>query len=385
MNIAFIPARGGSKSIPLKNIREIAGKPLVYWTAKSANNCKYIDKVFVATDNSAIKETVEDFKLDKVEVIGRSEQSATDTASTETAMLEFAQNHEFENVVLIQATSPLLTSEDLNGGFELFNSGNTDSVLSVVRQKRFVWQKNSDGVAEPLNYDVLKRPRRQDFEGYLVENGAFYITSKESLVNSKCRISGNIKAFEMDNSTYFEIDEPSDWLIIEQQLKDRINKNIVQIPKIKMFLTDCDGCLTDGGMYYSEKGDELKKFNSRDGMGFRLLKERGILTGIVTGENVELNRRRVNKLEIDFYVPSCTDKYKKICELCEANNISLNEVAYVGDDINDMEAVKNVGFGCCVADGMEGVKKVANYVCKLNGGSGAVREVIDLVLNKCGE
>jgi N-acylneuraminate cytidylyltransferase len=381
MNIAFIPVRGGSKSIPLKNIREIAGKPLVYWTAKAANDCRYIDKVYVATDSSEIREKVESFKLDKVEVVGRSEQSASDTASTESAMIEFATNYEFETIALIQATSPLLTSEDLNGGFELFNSGDTDSVLSVVRQKRFVWQKNSDGNAEPLNYDVLKRPRRQEFEGFLVENGAFYITSRDSFINSKCRISGNIKAYEMDGSTYFEIDEPSDWLIIEQQLKDRNKENRIQIPNIKMFLTDCDGCLTDGGMYYSEKGDELKKFNTRDGMGFRLLKEKGILSGIVTGENVELNRRRVDKLKIDFYIPGCTDKYQKICELCEANNISLNEVAYVGDDINDIEAVRNVGFGCCVADGMESVKKSAKYISKLNGGNGAVREVIDLILN----
>jgi N-acylneuraminate cytidylyltransferase len=381
MNIAFIPVRGGSKSIPLKNIREIAGRPLVYWTAKAANDCTYIDKVFVATDNSAIKETVEGFQLDKVEVIGRSEQSASDTASTETAMLEFAQNYEFETVALIQATSPLLTSDDLNGGFALFNSGDTDSVLSVVRQKRFVWEKNSDGNAEPINYDVLKRPRRQEFDGFLVENGAFYLTSKDSLMNSKCRISGNIKTYEMDASTYFEIDEPSDWLIIEKQLENRISGKGVKIPKIKLFLMDCDGCLTDGGMYYSERGDELKKFNTRDGMGFRLLKEKGILTGIVTGEDVELNKRRVDKLKVDFYIPGCTDKYSKICELCEANKISLDEVAYVGDDINDIEVVRNVGFGCCVADGMESVKKYAKYICKLNGGNGAVREVIDLILN----
>ena len=130
----------------------------------------------------------------------------------------------------------------------------------------------------PQNYDVYNRPRRQEFTGYLVENGAFYITSREKLLSSKNRLSGKIRAYEMDESTYFEIDEPSDWIIIEKQLLNREKKNEQNIPEIKMFLTDCDGCLTDGGMYYSENGDELKKFNTIDGMGFKLLHEKGIIT-----------------------------------------------------------------------------------------------------------
>ena len=298
MNVAFIPVRGGSKSIPLKNIRKIAGNPLVYWTAKAANDCEKIDKVYVATDSAIIRETVKQFGLSKVEVIDRGADTASDTASTESAMLEFAHNYEFDTIILIQATSPLLTSEDITGGFGLYEQKDTDSVLSVVRQKRFHWSVDQNGFAAPTNYDVYHRPRRQEFEGYLVENGAFYITSKMNLLKSSNRVSGNIRAYEMDESTYFEIDEPSDWLIIENQLKNRKNKIGSEI---KMFLADCDGCLTDGGMYYSEKGDELKKFNTKDGLGFRLLHEKGIVTGVITGENVELNRRRCEKLHLDIY------------------------------------------------------------------------------------
>lgn len=303
MNVAFIPVRGGSKSIPFKNIRDIAGKPLVYWVTKAANECKEIDKVYVATDNEQIREVVENFKMDKVDVIGRSKDSASDTASTEIAILEFAEKHEFDNMVLIQATSPLLTSEDLLGGFQEFNTQGTDSVLSVVRQKRFQWAEDMDGLVKPVNYDIFCRPRRQDFDGFLVENGAFYITSKKELLKSRNRISGNIKAYEMDDATYFEIDEPNDWMIIENCLMERCskrNKGNFEIPDIKMFLTDCDGCLTDGGMYYSEKGDEFKKFNALDGMGLRLLKENGIITGIITGESMNLNLRKVRSWMLIF-------------------------------------------------------------------------------------
>lgn len=389
MNVAFIPVRGGSKSIPLKNIKPICGKPLVYWTVKAACECKYIDKVYIATDSDKIRETVNGFKtgskasyFDKALVIDRSAESASDTASTESAMLEFAKNYEFDNIVLIQATSPLLQSEDLDKGFEMFNEDGTDSVLSAVRQKRFNWQIDEKGYVNPTNYDVFNRPRRQEFDGYLVENGAFYICSKEDLLRTKNRVSGNMKAVEMSEDTFFEIDEPSDWLIIEALMKKAgLDKENV-LPEVKMFLTDCDGCLTDGGMYYSEKGDELKKFNTKDGMGFKILREHGIVTGIITGENVELNRRRAEKLKLDEIISGCTDKISAIKGLCEKYGTSIENVAYVGDDINDMEVIKAVGLGCCPNNAMEEVKKAADYIAKLNGGEGVIREIVELISKK---
>lgn len=377
--VAFIPVRGGSKSIPLKNIKEIAGKPLVYWTVKAASECQYIDKVYVATDSDTIGQIVEGFHLPKVEVIGRSKESATDTASTESVMLEFAERYEFEDIVLIQATSPLLTATDLKQAFENYQSEGVDSVLSVVRQKRFVWAKDESGCAYPVNYDYNHRPRRQEFDGYMVENGAFYITSKKLLMTTKCRISGNIFPFEMDEITYFEIDEPSDWVIIEHQLNRR--EKIQKIPDIKMVLMDCDGVLTDGGMYYTEQGDEIKRFNTLDGMGISRLREKGILVGIVTGENRELNMRRAEKLKMDIIRQGVSDKLVEIKQICSEKGISLDNVLYVGDDINDLEAIKAVGYGCSVANGREEVKLVAKYVTKTKGGEGAVREIADLIVN----
>ena len=383
--VAFIPVRGGSKSIPLKNIKMLAGHPLVYWTVKAACDCKYIDRVFVATDSDRIRDTVTGFGLDKVEVIGRSAATASDTASTESALLEFAQEHEFENVYLIQATSPLLTGEDLDRGHELYMSDKTDSVLSVVRQKRFNWTVRKDGTAVPANYDVYNRPRRQEFDGYLVENGAFYITSKRRLIESKNRISGRIRACEMSEESYFEIDEPSDFIITEELLKHRSNKDNGEIsaavPQVRMLLTDCDGCLTDGGMYYSEKGDELKKFNTLDGMGFKLLKEKGIKTGIVTAEDMKLNRRRAEKLQLDIIVNGATDKLEAIKRIADKFDIPLEKVAYIGDDINDVEAIREAGYGCCPANACRAAKAAAGYVASKEGGNGAVREIIEHILD----
>lgn len=218
MNIAFIPARGGSKSIKLKNIKLLNGRPLIYWTLDAANACDEIDKIVVSTDNDEIRNCVDLYNSKKIEIFNRSKENATDTATTESAMLEYAREHIFDNIILIQATSPMLSSSDLKKGIEKFNEANVDSVLSVVRQKRFIWEKSGETYVSK-NYDYMNRPRRQDFDGFLVENGAFYITSKERLLDSKCRISGNIECIEMAEESYFEIDEESDWIIAEQIIK----------------------------------------------------------------------------------------------------------------------------------------------------------------------
>ena len=378
MNVAFIPVRGGSKSIPLKNIKIINGQPLIYWTAKAASECTYIDKVYVATDSDAIRDTVNALNIPGVEVIGRDPQTATDTASTESAMLDFAAKYDFDNIVLVQATSPLLTGEDLTGGFELFLAEGTDSVLSVVRQKRFNWINDGEGYAAPVNYDYMHRPRRQEFDGYLTENGAFYITSKERLLKTGNRISGRIRAYEMCEDSFYAIDEPSDFQLIESIMARRRRTE----PKnaIRLFLTDSDGCLTDGGMYYSADGDTMKRFNAKDGMGISLLRKQGIITGIVTGENSEIVAKRALKLSMEEVHLGIKDKLSCIKEICNRLSIDLSEVAYVGDDINDVEVMKAVGYPFSVPNAEESVKPYASFISARPGGYGAVRDIAEEIL-----
>lgn len=215
--VAFIPARGGSKSIPRKNIKPIAGKPLIHWVVEAALNAGKVERVYVSTDSADIEKTVNQLNHPKLSVIGRSPETATDTASTESVLLEFARQHTTSNIILLQATSPLTTSEDIDEAIALFQQSNADSLVSCVRQKRFIWRRTEAGI-EPVNYNPLNRPRRQDFDGFLVENGAIYITRKHLLLSSGCRISGRTIAYEMAEETYFELDEPSDWTIIESFL-----------------------------------------------------------------------------------------------------------------------------------------------------------------------
>lgn len=379
---AFIPVRGGSKSIPLKNIKEMAGRPLVHWTIAAADACPDIDRIVISTDSDEIEAAANAFGSAKLVVHRRSAESASDTAGTEAVMLEYASAHDdFDAMVLIQATSPLLAADDLSRGIAAYAAG-ADSVLSVVRQKRFLWEDAPEG-ARPVNYDYNARPRRQEFDGHLVENGAFYVTSRAALLETGCRLSGRIALAEMDEASYFEIDEPDDWIIAEALLARRTGIDVApaaNLAGIKALLTDCDGVLTDAGMYYSEHGDELKKFNTRDGMGFAMLREAGLTVGIITAENVDLVRRRAEKLKLDELHMGVHDKLAIVSELCAKRGITLDEVAYVGDDLMDLAVIKAVGFGCSVSDGMPEVKAAATYVTHARGGEGAIREVAEMII-----
>jgi len=215
-NVAIIPLRGGSKSIPKKNIKLLAGKPLASWSLEAAARCAAINIVYVSTDSAEIADVVQGLGLD-IQVIMRPAEFATDEASTEVVMLHFMRNVDFDALVTIQATSPLLSASDLDRALVQFRLQKLDSMLSAVRTKRFFWHDD----ATPINYDPLHRPRRQDFPGTLMENGAFYITRREILQRYKCRLGGKVGIYEMDESTAIEIDEPEDWERVKKLLLER--------------------------------------------------------------------------------------------------------------------------------------------------------------------
>jgi N-acylneuraminate cytidylyltransferase len=379
-NIAFIPVRGGSKSIPLKNIKLLCGKPLVYWTAKAASEVKEINKVVVATDSDEIASVVTAFQLPKIEVYRRSPENAEDTSSTESAILEYFEHSTIAKndfLILVQATSPLLQSTYLKKG--LLEIGGHDSLLSVARTKRFFWKNGG----LPLNYDFRNRPRRQDFDGLLVENGAFYISRVGDIIKSGNRISGNIGLVEMPEYTVYEIDEEEDWIIVEGLMKRFVLPQSDTKKSIKLFMSDVDGVLTDAGMYYTEKGDELKKFNTHDGMAFGLLRASGVKTGLVTSEETQIVSRRAKKLKVDYVCQGKTHKSKlqAVQDICRKEKLDLSEVAYVGDDINCYELLKAVGLAACPSNAVETIKNIPGiHELSKKGGDGAVRELYENVL-----
>lgn len=381
MNIAFIPVRCGSKSIPYKNIKEFCKKPLLYWNVEALQNSANIDKIFIATDCDKIKQVAESFRFSKVEVYKRDEKNATDTATTESVMLEFISKNNFDEndlFFLVQATSPLTQTEDFDNALSTLKRESADSLLTCVRTKRFFWDKN----AKPLNYDFKNRPRRQDFDGLFMENGAFYINTIKNIKKYKNRLSGKVAIHEMQEFTAVEIDEDDDWIVAEKFMYKYILSKKAK-PKIKLFISDVDGTLTDAGMYYGQNGEELKKFNTHDGKGFELLREANIKTGLITSENTQIVYNRAKKLKIDYLYQGLEHKGKLeiVQEICKKENILLDEVAYIGDDINCKELLEAVGLAACPANALQEIKNIPNIVqISKCGGNGAVREFIETII-----
>ncbi len=158
----------------------------------------------------------------------------------------------------------------------------------------------------------------------------------------------------------------------------KVSRKILQC--IRLFATDVDGVLTDAGMYYAESGDEWKKFNTRDGMGLKLLQKAGIVTAIVTQERTKLVARRAEKLAIPELHQGVLDKLSLVREMAARHGLTLSQVAYIGDDVNDLETLKEVGFSATPADGMPQVAAAVDYVCQKKGGEGAVREICEMIL-----
>ncbi|MGL5955289.1 MAG: acylneuraminate cytidylyltransferase family protein [Brevinema sp.] len=214
-NIVFVPLRGGSVSIPLKNIKLLNGRPLAYYVLDAATQCDLIDMVVVATDLEIIAQAIKEYPSDKIMLVGRSDEVSTNVSPTIDVVLEFSEQFSYQTMVLVQATSPLLQASDIEGGLQLMKQ--YDSVLSVVRQHRFVWDEET----HTPNYTIPHKPRRQDWQGILVENGAFYINTRENIMKDRFTLSGSIGLFEMASDTYVEIDEEEDWLFMEHLLQKR--------------------------------------------------------------------------------------------------------------------------------------------------------------------
>ena len=384
MNIAFIPARCGSKAIRFKNIKEFCGKPLIYWNLEALQSSDMIDEIYVATDCLEIANVVENFQFSKVQIYHRDKKNAQDESSTEDVMLEFLSKSDFQNndlFMLVQATSPTTQTEDFEGGIKELVESKKDSLLSVVREKRFFWQENG----MPVNYDYKNRPRRQDFRGYLLENGAFYINRVGNIIKDKNRLSGQIAFYEMKDYTSIEIDEKKDWLIAEAYMKENVLYKEIRKRDIKLFLSDVDGTLTDAGMYYGEDGSEFKKFNTHDGKGFELLRKVGIKTGLITSEKTKIVERRSKKLQVDYLFQGVSNqnKLEVVKKICTMEMIELDNVAYIGDDLNCKELLESVGVKACPKNAVQDIKNIPYIIeTSKSGGEGAVREFCDLILNE---
>lgn len=215
MVVAIIPARGGSKGIPKKNIVDFLGEPLITHTIEQALNSSKIDRLYVSTDADDIARISREAGA---RVIERPEELATDRATTESALLhaiDFLEdkNIEPEITILLQCTSPLRRKNDIDAAISLVEDGGFDSALSVCQDHNFYWTDEES--AEPVNYDPQNRKMRQEIQDKYRENGSIYVFRTKVLKENECRLGGKIGLHEMPKRHSFEIDTPEDLKIVE--------------------------------------------------------------------------------------------------------------------------------------------------------------------------
>jgi len=376
--IAIIPLRKNSKGITEKNKKKMVGRPLFSWVLSEAIFSN-LDAVYVFTDDEEIIDyvTINYAWSPKVKALLRNDENATDTASTESTILEFSEkiNQDFDLLCLLQATSPLTTSEAINAGIDKIVIGNFDSSLSVVKTHRFTWNENGT----PQNYDVFNRPRRQDFEGLLIENGAVYCTTKSAFLNSKNRVSGTIGLVEMPEESLLEIDSRTDWDCIENLLMQRL-KNNKKTTKIEYLVLDVDGVFTDGGVYFNENGEFAKKFDMRDGMGLEILRQNKVEVIVITSEQSSLVAQRMKKLQIEHTFLGVKDKFAFLTYFALQKNINFGAIAYVGDDVNDLSNLCRAGWSFAPSNATKTVLNNVDVVLNNPSGNGAIREVCEFLM-----
>lgn len=379
--IGILPLRKGSKSISRKNFKKLLGRPLYQWVLGEAIHSE-LDEVYIFSDEVEIEQFIEhEYKwTSKVKFMSRSQESATDEASTEFGMKELAEhlNYNFDVLCLLQATSPVTSYVDINNALSPIVNGKADSSLTAVRDHGFRW--NSRG--ESLNYDYLNRPRRQDFEGGLLENGAVYAISKEMYKQTENRLGGKVEVIEMESSSRFEIDEPEDWTIVEQIMLKKLQAGKTMGETMDTIILDVDGVFTEGNMLMGKDGELAKSFSFRDGMALELARENGITPVVITSENSEVVHARMKKLNIDYYYPGVKDKYSLLSHLCsnESGRFQRERMAYVGDDLGDFACMMSVNWSFAPANAVEIIKQSADVRLGSPGGNMAIREAVEFIL-----
>ena len=214
--IAIIPARGGSKGVPRKNVRPLAGKPLIAHSIQDAQESTLIDHVYVSTDDQEIATVSTQYGA---KIIDRPAELANDTASSESALIHAIEALENQNInpdllVFLQCTSPIRTGADIDQAIAKLNAQQADSLLSVSPSHRFLWEE-VNGVAKSINYDYRHRPRRQDMNPQYVENGSIYVFKPWVLKEHQNRLGGKIALYVMSEMAALEIDTIDDFRMIE--------------------------------------------------------------------------------------------------------------------------------------------------------------------------
>lgn len=375
---AIIPARGGSKGIPRKNVTPFNGKPLICWNIEAALQTEHIDQVIVSTDDAEIAEIS---RGAGAQVIMRPDAISSDIASSEDALIHVlnALNETPELTVFLQCTSPLTLPADIDNCIRKLLDADADSAFTAEESHRFIWKNSRQ--AEGVNHDGAERKRRQDLEPEYAENGAVYVMRTAGFLKSRHRFFGKTVISEMPSTRTWEIDTPND-LVVAEALS-RLSKQKGALPEtVEAVVFDFDGVMTDNAVYVSEDGKESVRCSRGDGWGIARLRDAGIRMAVMSTEENPVVRARCGKLKLECFHRLGRSKIGRFTAWCEEHGLDMRRTVYVGNDENDIECLAAAGTGAAPQDAHPSALQAADLVLENNGGHGAVRELCDMILKQ---
>ncbi|MFJ8188561.1 cytidylyltransferase domain-containing protein [Streptomyces sp. NPDC096094] len=388
--LAVIPARGGSKGVPAKNLAPVGGVPLVARAVRECRATRLVTDVVVSTDDQTIATAAREAGA---EVVLRPAAIAGDTATSEAAVLHAMDAHEalhgaaVDVVLLVQCTSPFIVREDIDGVAGAVAEGGADTAVTVAPFHGFVWRDGADeGHGEEggrgVNHDKSYRPRRQDRPQDLLETGAAYAMAAPGFRKHQHRFFGRTELVRTDPARVLEIDDPHD-LARARALAPFFDAArpgaLPTAADIDAVVLDFDGTQTDDRVLIDSDGREFVSVHRGDGLGIAALRRSGLTMLILSTEVNPVVAARARKLKLPV-LHGIDRKDLALKQWCEEQGIAPERVLYVGNDVNDLPCFALVGWPVAVASAHDAVRGAARAVTTVPGGDGAIREIASWIL-----
>ena len=382
--VAVIPARGGSKGIKDKNIQPVMGVPLVGRSIYYSKKVSEIQKVFVSSDSKKI--------LDVGEYYGaeshiRSKQASSDIASTEDALFDFIDylgDELPEFLIYFQCTTPFLDPEEISQAMKIiFKDDSVDTIFSGKPVHSFLWEREKNtGYSKGINHThTSQRLLRQNLQSdQLIEDGGFYILRMKSFLRHRNRFGPRSVIYPSKVPFYNEIDDIGDLQMV-RNLGNFLNEKIFFRKEVRVLFSDFDGVMTDDKVFVDSNGNEMVGCSRADGMGIEILRKNKIEVIIISTEKNDVVKMRGRKLRVSV-LNDTKNKLETIKKICFEKGISPDQAAFVGNDVNDLEALKWVGTAFIVKNSSQDLISEGFHVLSKSGGEGVVREIASLLKQK---
>lgn len=384
-SVAVIFARGGSRGLP--SLIDFAGKPLLAWSILQSLATESVRRVYVSSDSQAILDVAKQYGACPIRC---PEELATDGLSSEVALghaldvITRDLDAEPDHLVFLQATSPLREPSDIDGAVAAFLAQGVDSLFSdAVLDDFYAWQEEG-GVLKGKTFDSFKRDRCEDRNPLYLENGSIYVFKTALLRQTGNRLGGVIGRYSMSFWKSFVIDTFENLELCEYYFRRHLlsywqAREGVSAFRPDLIVYDFDGVMTDNRVLVLQDGSEAVLANRADGWGIGQLKQVGFAQIILSTETNPVVAVRARKLGLEVLQGS-GDKRRDLLAYCEARKVPLEKVMYVGNDVNDLEAMQTVGFPVAPADAHAEILAMAKYVTKARGGEGVVKELSEMLL-----